>query len=57
MSADDNAKTEGTWVECFTPTCRAQYVLYNPDALNVRPKCHYCRRKALAETKRSMVAP
>ncbi|KAK2761022.1 dihydroxyacid dehydratase [Colletotrichum kahawae] len=43
VCADHNKKTEGTWVECFTPTCRAQYVVYNPDALNVRPKCYYCR--------------
>ncbi|KAI8176176.1 hypothetical protein KHU50_004043 [Colletotrichum sp. SAR 10_65] len=48
VRADDNEKTEGTWVECFTPTCRAQYVVYNPDALNVRPKCYYCRHSSSA---------
>ncbi|KAF6816702.1 dihydroxyacid dehydratase [Colletotrichum sojae] len=45
VSLDDSEKTEATWVECFTPTCRAQYVLYNPEALNVRAKCHYCRHE------------
>ncbi|KAF1964821.1 hypothetical protein BU23DRAFT_50519 [Bimuria novae-zelandiae CBS 107.79] len=33
-----------SWVECSVPTCRAQYVCYNPEDLNVRAKCHYCRR-------------
>ncbi|KAF2440665.1 hypothetical protein P171DRAFT_435441 [Karstenula rhodostoma CBS 690.94] len=31
------------WVECSVRTCRAQYVCYNPEDLNVRPKCYYCR--------------
>ncbi|CAK4030893.1 ariadne-like RING finger [Lecanosticta acicola] len=31
------------WYECSVRECRAQYVVYNVDGLNVRPKCHYCR--------------
>ena len=40
-----NVTEEGNlaWVECSVPVCRAQYVCYNTDDLNVRPKCHYCR--------------
>jgi hypothetical protein len=33
------------WVECSVRTCRAQYVCYNPEDLNVSPKCYYCRWK------------
>ncbi|KAL2264544.1 hypothetical protein VTJ83DRAFT_7054 [Remersonia thermophila] len=40
--ADDEA-TLATWVECSVRTCRAQYVVYHPSRLNVRPKCHRCR--------------
>ncbi|KAL0943047.1 dihydroxyacid dehydratase [Colletotrichum truncatum] len=47
VSANDNKRTEATWVECFTPTCRAQYVVYNVEALKVRPKCFYCRHKGV----------
>ncbi|GKT52339.1 putative ARM-like repeat-containing protein [Colletotrichum spaethianum] len=49
----DTEHTEATWVECFTPTCRAQYVVYNPEALNVRAKCYHCRHEnsSLAEHK------
>jgi hypothetical protein len=43
VSQDHNEKSIGTWVECSRVQCRAQYVVYNPDALNVRPKCYYCR--------------
>lgn len=46
VSKEDNDTTPATWVECFVRTCRAQYVVYNLDALNVRPKCHYCRSQA-----------
>jgi hypothetical protein len=31
------------WVECSVRDCRAQYVVYNPGSLRVRPKCFYCR--------------
>lgn len=40
-----NVTKEGNlaWVECSASACRAQYVCYNTDDLNVRAKCHYCR--------------
>ncbi|CAK7220309.1 hypothetical protein SCUCBS95973_004115 [Sporothrix curviconia] len=44
VSATDDAATPACWVECSVRSCRAQYVVYNPDALRVRPKCYYCRR-------------
>ncbi|KAK4457704.1 E3 ubiquitin-protein ligase itt1, partial [Cladorrhinum samala] len=34
-----------SWVECAMADCKAQYVVYFPENLNVRPKCHYCRLK------------
>ena len=43
VSSDDNEATPGTWVECRVANCRAQYVIYNPAALKVTPKCFYCR--------------
>lgn len=43
VSMNDNQETEAAWVECSTRTCRAQYVVYHTEGLNVRPKCHYCR--------------
>ncbi|KAJ9144044.1 Dihydroxyacid dehydratase [Pleurostoma richardsiae] len=43
VSADHDETTEVVWVECSMTECRAQYVIYNPEALGVRPKCHYCR--------------
>jgi hypothetical protein len=43
VSKEDGEPTPATWVECSVRTCRAQYVVYNPEELNVRPKCHYCR--------------
>lgn len=43
VSKADNELTPATWVECNVQTCRAQYVVYNPHHLKVRPKCHYCR--------------
>lgn len=43
VSKDDNESTLATWVECSVPTCQGQYIVYHRDALNVRPKCHYCR--------------
>ncbi|KAJ7719126.1 hypothetical protein B0H16DRAFT_1678097 [Mycena metata] len=33
------------WVECSTKTCRAQYVVEDPPALKIRPRCYYCRHK------------
>ncbi|KAK4168438.1 E3 ubiquitin-protein ligase itt1 [Cladorrhinum sp. PSN259] len=45
VSASDNPSVEITWVECAMSNCRAQYVVYFPEKLNVRAKCHYCRQK------------
>ena len=54
VSKEDNAATNATWVECGIRTCRAQYVVYHPEASNVRPKCYYCRAQAdVAEKFRS----
>lgn len=43
VTKDDTESTPATWVECCVRTCRAQYVVYCPEMLNVSPKCHYCR--------------
>jgi hypothetical protein len=43
VSKEDNENSQATWVECSARTCRAQYIVYCVDALNVRAKCHYCR--------------
>ncbi|KAH6609912.1 dihydroxyacid dehydratase [Trichoderma cornu-damae] len=42
-STDQTELSEAHWVECGRTSCRAQYVVYNPDALRVRPKCYFCR--------------
>ncbi|KAL2169344.1 hypothetical protein VTG60DRAFT_6118 [Thermothelomyces hinnuleus] len=47
VSAADTDTTLGTWVVCSMKTCRAQYVVYNPSRLHVRPKCHYCRQQGI----------
>ncbi|KAL2074826.1 hypothetical protein VTL71DRAFT_8605 [Oculimacula yallundae] len=47
-SRDDTEQTPITWVECNLRNCRAQYVVYRPETLNVKPKCHYCRVGKLA---------
>lgn len=31
---------------CSVSTCRGQYIVYHPDALNVRPNCHYRRTQS-----------
>ncbi|WYZ41144.1 hypothetical protein EsH8_V_000039 [Colletotrichum jinshuiense] len=49
VAVTDTEKTEATWVECWTPTCHAQYVVYNADMLNVRAKCYYCRHRGSTE--------
>jgi len=54
VSKDDNENTSATWVECSIHTCRAQYVIYHPEALNVRPKCYYCREQSsISEDRRN----
>ncbi|KAF7563543.1 hypothetical protein G7046_g596 [Stylonectria norvegica] len=45
VSHEHNEKSTAYWVECNRAACRAQYVVYNPDALNVRAKCYYCRHE------------
>jgi predicted nucleic-acid-binding Zn-ribbon protein len=42
-SKDDNEETLATWVECNRRACRAHYIVYLTESLNVKPKCHYCR--------------
>jgi hypothetical protein len=48
VNKEDNENTPATWVECNLKTCRAQYVVYRVEALNVKPKCHYCRESKKA---------
>lgn len=43
VTHDDTHDTNATWYECNVASCRAQYVVYHVDLLNVHPKCHYCR--------------
>jgi len=50
VTKEDDETTPATWVECNVRTCRAQYVVYRPENLNVRPKCHYCRESGTAPT-------
>ncbi|KAH6843337.1 hypothetical protein B0I37DRAFT_418447 [Chaetomium sp. MPI-CAGE-AT-0009] len=44
VSRSDNSGTIVTWNECSMTHCRAQYVVYHPEKLNVRPKCYFCRQ-------------
>jgi len=46
VTKEDDSNTPLAWVECNIKTCRAQYVVYRPEALNVKPKCYYCRFKS-----------
>lgn len=41
----DRPADQAIWVQCAMKKCRAQYIVYNDDMLNVRPKCHYCREQ------------
>jgi hypothetical protein len=50
VTKEDNETTSAIWVECCIRTCRAQYVVYFPEKLGVRPKCHYCRHSGEAPT-------
>ncbi|CAI7671923.1 unnamed protein product [Penicillium bialowiezense] len=38
-----DVSANATWVECFSQSCRAQYIVYDVDGLKCRSKCHYCR--------------
>ncbi|CAI4218433.1 unnamed protein product [Parascedosporium putredinis] len=51
----DTAATAATWVECGVTTCRAQYIVYNPQALNVRAKCFYCRHSSAVAAKDALL--
>lgn len=50
VAKTDDETTSETWVECHVRTYRAQYVVYVPETLNVKPKCHYCREGDKAPT-------
>ncbi|KAJ5472898.1 hypothetical protein N7530_006899 [Penicillium desertorum] len=45
VSMYTDATSKAMWVECPSPSCRAQYVVYHPDGLTMyRPaECYYCR--------------
>lgn len=51
VSKSDDELTPVKWVECGIQSCRAQYVIYNPGHLNLRPKCYYCRLQCDSEEK------
>lgn len=54
VTKDDTEASDATWVECNLRSCRAQYVVYGINRLNIKPKCHYCREQAsLSPSKRS----
>jgi hypothetical protein len=57
VTKQDNETSNATWVECFVRTCRAQYIVYHPDALNVRAKCHYCRQQSFESAKKRSNKP
>jgi hypothetical protein len=54
VSKDDTETTDAIWVECNIRNCHAQYVVYNPNELNVKPKCYYCRVKSPSKIKESI---
>ncbi|GMG06845.1 unnamed protein product [Aspergillus oryzae] len=54
---EDTEQTPMTWVECCTPTCRAQYVVYGVDKLRVRPKCYYCRARNASKSTEDVQHP
>ncbi|KAL4993283.1 hypothetical protein BDV10DRAFT_190118 [Aspergillus recurvatus] len=55
-SRDTTSMSDATWVECSMPSCRAQYVVYNVEALRVRPKCHYCRQLRVPKARKKRLA-
>ncbi|PLB35585.1 uncharacterized protein BDW47DRAFT_60666 [Aspergillus candidus] len=52
VSRDVTTSSDATWVECIEPKCRGQYVVYNPECLGVRAKCHYCRFSGRRQSRR-----
>lgn len=49
VSKDDDSSTAMAWVECCKVDCRAQYVVYDSEGLNVRAKCYFCRKGKKSE--------
>ncbi|KAL4863932.1 hypothetical protein BDV12DRAFT_20493 [Aspergillus spectabilis] len=47
VSREATSQSEATWVECNIASCRAQYVVYDVEALRVRAKCHFCRQQGV----------
>ncbi|KAE8149767.1 hypothetical protein BDV25DRAFT_130103 [Aspergillus avenaceus] len=47
---DTDPTCPATWVECSDPNCRARYIVYGVEALNIRPKCYYCRERCHKKT-------
>ena len=57
VSKSDDETSNAVWYECATQTCRAQYVVYNVEQLNVRPKCHYCRQQGSVPDEKKQASP
>ena len=57
VSKSDNETSKAVWYECITQSCRAQYVVYNVEQLNVRPNCHYCRQQGSLSDGEKQPAP
>jgi hypothetical protein len=57
VSKSDTESSKAVWYECSMQTCRAQYVVYNVEHLNVRPKCHYCRQQGDLSDKDKQASP
>ncbi|OQD81917.1 hypothetical protein PENANT_c024G10151 [Penicillium antarcticum] len=45
VSHEVTSTSNATWVECRAVSCKAQYIVYAVNALNVPPKCYYCRNQ------------
>ena len=45
VTKDDDEASKAVWYECSMQNCRAQYIVYCVERLNVRPKCHFCRQQ------------
>lgn len=53
VTPHDTESTEATWVECSIAQCRAQYIVYRVEGLNVRAKCHFCREAGIQANDKS----
>lgn len=47
-AAKDESIDTAVWYQCSMSACLGQYVVYNVEKLNVRPKCHFCRETKVA---------